>query len=120
LTCARTAEALEAEWSEVDFENRLWTVPATKMKAGVEHRQPLSDAAIELLRKLPREEGHPYLFVSAKAGRPLADSVLLKTMRRMGQEETTHGFRSQSDHQRAFDHEAPSYSKAARGRSLIE
>jgi integrase len=54
----------------------------------------LSDAVIELLGKLPRENGHPYLFLSAKAGQPLSDSMLLKTMQRMGRTETVHGFRS--------------------------
>jgi integrase len=94
LTAARTNEALRAQWGEISFEDRLWTIPPSRMKAGKEHRQPLSDAAMELLHKLPREDGHPYLFVSAKPGKPLSDSMLLKTMRRIGREETAHGFRS--------------------------
>jgi integrase len=96
LTCSRTTEARLATWkNEIDFDAKLWTIPATRMKAGTEHRQPLSDAAIELLRKLPREDGHPYLFLSANPGQPLADSMLLKTLQRMGRTDlTVHGFRA--------------------------
>ena len=52
LTAARSAEALKADWSEIDLAVKVWTVPAARMKAGVEHKVPLSDAAVELLSSL--------------------------------------------------------------------
>lgn len=51
LTAARTGEVIGADWSEIDFENQLWTVPASRMKAGREHRVPLSPPAIEILER---------------------------------------------------------------------
>jgi len=50
LTAARTGEVLGARWSEIDLESRLWTIPGGRMKAGREHRVPLSDAAMEILK----------------------------------------------------------------------
>jgi integrase len=96
LTAARTNEALGARWSEIDFENRLWIVPAERMKADREHRQPLSDAAIDLLHRLPgREDGNDLVFISSQPGKPLSAESLLRVLRRMGRlTESVHGFRS--------------------------
>jgi integrase len=95
LTAARTNEALGARWSEIDFENRLWIVPAERMKADREHRQPLSDSALDLLHRLPgREDGNDLIFISSRPGKPLSAESLLRVLRRMGRSESVHGFRS--------------------------
>jgi integrase len=93
LTAARTSETIEARWNEIDEENRLWIVPAGRMKAGVEHRVPLSDAALRLLRSLPREGA--LIFPGAREGQPLSNMAMLELLRGMrGKGLTVHGFRS--------------------------
>jgi integrase len=62
LTASRTSEAIEATWAEIDLEKAIWTIPAARMKAGKEHRVPLSARAVALLRALPRIEGNPLVF----------------------------------------------------------
>jgi integrase len=92
LTAARTSEAIGAVWSEIDEEARLWTVPAGRMKAGREHRAPLSAPALAILRALPR--GSEFLF-AGQAGRPISNMSMLMLLRRMGRRDlTVHGFRS--------------------------
>lgn len=94
LTAARSGEVRGATWSEIDLANALWTVPATRMKAGKEHRVPLSPEALELLGSLPREEGNEYVFIGAR-GAMLSDMSLTAVLRRMGHGGLTqHGFRS--------------------------
>ena len=61
LTAARSGEVLGATWAEIDLAAKLWTIPADRMKAGEEHEVPLSDAAVALLKALPRVEGSPYV-----------------------------------------------------------
>jgi integrase len=93
LTAARTTEALNAEWSEIDLEGAIWTVPAARMKSGREHRVPLSTAAMRLLRGLVATSVH--VFPGAKEGKPLSNMAGLKLLERMGRGElTVHGFRS--------------------------
>lgn len=93
LTACRTSEVLEAKWSEIDIENKLWIVPALRMKADREHRVPLTDAAIELLKSLPIE--NEFVFPGMKQGKPLSNLSMLMVMRRMKKEQyTVHGFRS--------------------------
>jgi integrase len=94
LTAARTAETLGATWDEIDFANRMWTIPATRIKAAREHRVPLSDAAIAILRALPREDGTPFLFIGARTGAAMQDRTLAAVVRRVGGGATVHGFRS--------------------------
>jgi integrase len=94
LTAARTGEVLGARWTEFDLKNALWTVPATRMKAGREHRVPLSARALEILHDLPREHGSPFTFIGSKAGAGLGASTLLWVLRHAGQTCTVHGFRS--------------------------
>jgi len=93
LTAARTGEVLGTRWSEIDLESRLWTVPAGRMKAGREHRVPLSDAALEILSRLDRTGD--LAFPGQRRGRPLSDMAFLMLLRRMGRGDlTAHGFRS--------------------------
>jgi integrase len=92
LTAARSAEAIGARWSEIDFGRRLWVVPAHRMKADVEHIVPLGNSAMTLLLSLPRDG--EYVFV-ADNGRRLAADSLRQVLRHMGRAEVTvHGFRS--------------------------
>jgi integrase len=93
LTAGRTSEILKAKRSEINLGLRMWTVPAERMKARKEHRVPLSDSAIAIIKAMPAESD--YLFPGAKAGKPLAVTAMQKTLRRMGlADHTTHGFRS--------------------------
>jgi integrase len=101
LTACRTSEVLQAQWSEIDLEAAVWTVPASRMKARKEHRVPLSPAALAVLASLPRIEGNPFVFPGARHGRPLSNMALLQCMRGMGYgaggdrgDAVPHGFRS--------------------------
>ena len=95
LTAARTGEVVGARSSEVDFDAATWVIPAERMKAGREHRVPLSVPAIELLRNLPREPANDYVFIGRKPGIAMSDMGLnraLRTLRSGGV--VVHGFRS--------------------------
>jgi integrase len=95
LTAARTGEVIGATWTEIDFEGRLWTIPGGRMKAGREHRVPLSDAALAILRPLAEARTGEYVFPSLRDDRPLSQTVMLMLLRRMGRGDlTVHGFRS--------------------------
>lgn len=93
LTAARSGEVRGATWPEIDLSANLWTVPAARMKAGKEHRVPLSDAAIQLLRALPCDES--FVFPGQRRATQLSDMSLTAVLRRMGRDDiTVHGFRS--------------------------
>jgi integrase len=96
LTVARSAEAREATWSEIDFDEKLWVIPAARMKADREHCVPLAPETIDLLRGLYSEgdEDDGLLFLGPQPGKPLSDLALMKLMRGMGRSEVVHGFRS--------------------------
>lgn len=93
FTAARSGEVRFATWDEIDFEVKLWTVPATRIKAGKQHRVPLSDPAVKLVKTLPRLDGSPYVFPAARGG-ALSDMSLSAVTRRMGVDAVPHGFRS--------------------------
>lgn len=93
LTAARSGEVRGATWGELDLDAATWTIPAGRMKAGKEHRIPLSDAAVNLLKALPRTEGTELVFPGSK-GKPLSDMTLTAVMRRMKVDAVPHGFRS--------------------------
>ena len=107
LTAARTGEVLGATWEEVDVEKRTWTVPAQRMKAGREHRVPLSNHAVELLNETRKLE-NPFLFPGQRGG-PMSGMAMAMLLRRMGHELTVHGFRSSfrdwASETTAFPHE---------------
>ena len=91
LTACRSTEASGAEWSEIDFDARVWTIPATRMKSRREHRVPLSDAALAILAE--RRGLHPvYCFASVVTSRPLSQETLSRTVRDTSFK--VHGFRS--------------------------
>lgn len=93
LTATRSGEVRGASWSEVNLETAEWLIPPERMKAGKEHRVPLSSPALKLLRALPRIEGCDLVFPSTKRT-PLSDMTLTKIMRDMGLGSVPHGFRS--------------------------
>lgn len=94
LTAARSGEVRGAKWTEIDLKTKLWVIPAERMKAGKEHRVPLSNEVIALLEALPKEEGNDHVFLAAK-GKQLSDMAMTAVLRRMDREGLTqHGFRS--------------------------
>jgi integrase len=94
LTAARAGEALGATWEETDLANRVWTVPANRIKAGREHRVPLSDAAVAVLQSVNGDNGTGLIFRGPYAGGKIADARLRDLLRDLGRSETVHGFRS--------------------------
>ncbi len=98
LTAARSSEARLAVWPEMDLDERLWRIPGDRMKAGREHRVPLSEAALDVLRDAMRlRDGSELVFPSLlKPRRPLSNMTLMKLLRDTGLAEraTVHGFRS--------------------------
>ncbi len=92
-TACRSGEARGALWSEIDLPNAVWRIPAQRMKASREHRVPLSEPAIELLKSLPTFGGTDLVFPGT-LGNPLSDMTLTATMRRMKVDATPHGFRA--------------------------
>jgi integrase len=104
LTCARTDEVLKAVWNEIDFDTTTWTVPAGRIKAGREHKVPLSKRALEILQEARaisnaidgKVAASKYIFANPVSGKHLSSSALLALMQiRMKRPElTVHGFRS--------------------------
>jgi integrase len=100
LTAARTGEVIGARWSEIDLAAKVWTVPAGRMKAGKDHRVPLSDRALAILtaskpRNGAAEIGQQFVFAGGKPGLSLSNMAFLMLLRRMGRRDlTAHGFRS--------------------------
>jgi integrase len=92
LTAARTGEVIGATWAEMDLDRAVWTVPAERMKAGKEHRVPLSPRAVEILASRQGLEGEP-CFANLK-GEKLSGMAMAMLLRRMKQDITVHGFRS--------------------------
>jgi integrase len=94
LTAARTGEIIGARWDEVDLEEKIWTVPGERMKAGREHRVPLSPAALVLLKRMKETESD-FVFPGGKKGMPLSNMAMLAVLKRMRRDDlTAHGFRS--------------------------
>ncbi|MCW1401062.1 tyrosine-type recombinase/integrase [Novosphingobium sp. MW5] len=93
LTATRTSEVLKATWSEFDLEAKTWTIPAERMKAGREHRVPLSPAAVSLLENLDRTG--EFVFPGQAQDKPLSNMSMEMCLRRMKMAHyTVHGFRS--------------------------
>ena len=98
LTASRSGEARGARWNEIDRASRTWTIPASRMKAGVEHRVPLSKASMEVLDRVALlEDGSGLVFPSlVRGGQEMSDMTLTKILRTTGLSEraTVHGFRT--------------------------
>ena len=90
LTEGRTGEAIGMEWSEIDLDKAVWTVPASRMKAKREHRVPLSKAALEILRaRHDVTAGTGFVFPGANRDTHLSNMAMLKTLQRMGRDDIT-------------------------------
>ncbi|MGE8572656.1 MAG: tyrosine-type recombinase/integrase [Acinetobacter amyesii] len=112
LTACRSGEIFGAIWQEIDFENKVWTIPKERMKAEKEHLVPLSEPAIELLKSIQTDiEPQSYIFPAPRTGSMLSDMSLTALIKRMHEQKvkenslgyidpkqnrviTTHGFRS--------------------------
>ena len=95
LTAARTGEVLGAHWDEFDLANKIWTVPANRMKARRDHRVPLSTAAIDIVKRLKAIRQNDFVFPGERPNRPLSNMSMLMMLRRVGHADlTVHGFRS--------------------------
>ena len=96
LTAGRTGEVLGTIWNEIDFAEKLWTVPAARMKAGREHRVPLCNRALAIIEEMKQvrdEDG--FVFPGRRRRKPLSNMAMLKLLRRTGRNDlTVHGFRS--------------------------
>lgn len=112
LTFVRTAELRLMEWSEIDFENKLWRIPAEKMKMALPHLVPLSTQAIELLKNvLPLTGRKQYVFYNHSTAKPMSSNAILCVIRTMGYngKMTGHGFRglaSTTLHEQGYMHDA--------------
>lgn len=92
LTAARSGEVRGATWGEIDLDGATWTIPADRMKAGKEHRIPLSGAAVKLLEALPRDGE---IVFPSPTGKQFSDAAMSALLKRMGRADLTgHGFRS--------------------------
>src|SRR5258708_7131836 len=95
LTAARSGEILGMQWSEIDFDKKIWTVPANRMKAGREHRVPLSPRAGAILRQLEKLRAGEFVFPRQVRNKPLSNKAMEMMLRRMKVDDATvHGFRS--------------------------
>jgi integrase len=95
LTAARSGEVLGARWEEFDLDHAVWTVPAARMKAGREHRVPLSRRALKIAKAMHEARNGDFVFPGQRPGKPLSVMALAMVLRRMKIENATvHGFRS--------------------------
>jgi integrase len=99
LTAGRTGEVIGARWNEIDLLEKVWTIPASRMKAHREHRVPLSSRALTVLAEMQTAgngvDGNVYVFPGPKPGKPHSNMAFLMLLRRMGLDNlTVHGFRS--------------------------
>lgn len=93
LTAAGSGEVRGAQWDEFDLGKSIWTVPAGRMKAGVERRVPLTVEAVAVLKKAHAIDGSRLVFAAPRGGQ-LSDMALTQAMRRMALKCVPHGFRS--------------------------
>ena len=95
LTATRTNEVINAKWDEINLKNRTWTIPEERMKAKREHRIPLSQQCIEILKEVQKcSHDNQYIFPNSLTNKRLSNMVFLMLLRRMKLDITTHGFRS--------------------------
>ena len=93
LTAVRSGEARGAHWDEIDLGARMWIVPVQRMKGSKEHRVPLSDRVLAILKKMQELQQNDLVFPGSKQGRPLSNMSLLMLLRELRPGITTHGFR---------------------------
>lgn len=109
LTACRTSEAQGARWDEIDFINRVWTIPAERMKNGEEHQVPLSEEAIQVLRDTGTRNRSELVFPAARTTAMMPDNALRRLLKKLGEPCTPHGFRATfrtwAAEKTAFSHE---------------
>jgi integrase len=91
LTAGRAGEVLGARWEEIDRDAKVWVIPAKRMKAGVEHRVPLSDRAMTIVKKMDKIRTCDFVFAGQRRGKPLSEGAFRPIVPPGA---TTHGFRS--------------------------
>lgn len=95
LTATRTSETIGARWDEIDTDHAIWTIPAARIKAGKEHRVPLSAPAMAILKRLNKFRQGDFVFPGGKVKKPMSNMAILALLKRMGRADlTVHGFRS--------------------------
>ena len=96
LTATRTKEIIEAKFSEFDIDKKVWTIPEHKMKAGVEHKVPLSDEAIHIVMLMRQKHNHEYVFHNKATGKHISNNAMLVFLKKQYTKKkvTVHGFRS--------------------------
>lgn len=94
LTAARSGESRGALWSEIDIPNKVWTIPAKRMKAEREHKVPLCDEAIEILAMMKKWNVENSEFVFSSRKNSISDTAVNKTLHLINPNITVHGFRS--------------------------
>lgn len=95
LTATRSGETLGCRWDEINLDKALWTIPRERMKAGHEHRVPLTDRPLAILRELDALKLAPFVFPGAGIDKPLSEKAMRNHLRSLGYETATvHGFRS--------------------------
>jgi integrase len=94
LTAVRTNEVIQAQWSEIDFDQSIWHVPAERMKSKRSHRVPLSPAAVMVLEAVNGRD-RTFVFPGLKCNSHLSNAAMMKVLKRLGRTGiTVHGFRS--------------------------
>jgi integrase len=95
LRSKRNGVIMGAHWREIDFQAKIWTIPAPRMKGGEDHRVPLSDRAMAILEEMGGAGREGFIFPGECRDQPLSEMALEALMRRMGVKPcTVHGFRS--------------------------
>jgi integrase len=94
LTAARSSEVLAVRWDEIDLDQKVWTVPPARTKAAREHRVPLSESAVAILREMGSVRSGDFIFPGQRPGRPLSGTAFELLLRRAKSPYTAHGFRS--------------------------
>jgi len=94
LTATRSIEAREAQWSEFDLDKGIWTIPKERMKAGLEHIIPLSNRAFQIVKGLEPIKQCEFVFPHLPSRKPLSVNAPRALLKRMGRDETFHGFRA--------------------------
>nr|WP_244480652.1 site-specific integrase [Methylobacterium sp. Leaf399] len=94
LTAGRVSEVVECPWSEIDRAKKVWTIPASRMKAKRDHIVPLTPRMLEILDAVGPLRRGVYVFPTFRADKHLSDMAFSALLKRMGVKATTHGFRS--------------------------
>jgi integrase len=119
LAASRSGKVLNAQWKEFDLNKAIWAIPAQRMKAGHEHRVPLSPPAVALLKSLRKLPHGTHVFPGNERGKPLSGMAMTMQLRRMKRDDiTVHGFRSTfrdwASEQTSFPHETCEHALAHR------